>query len=368
MSKQFHPLKVKEVRKETPEAVSVTFEVPAAIKDTFSYKHGQYLTLRFDINGQEVRRAYSMCSSPIDEHITVTVKRVNGGKVSNFIHDRIKPGSMIDVMPPEGRFFTDLHPENNKTYYLFGAGSGITPLMSILRTILEEEPLSTVFLLYGNRTEESIIFRETLGELSSRYAGQFVVEHILSQPPREKAKGLAGFFKKGALLWEGRTGRIDDKEVRRFLNEHPPRSRQMEYFICGPGNMIDTVESTLHKLEVDKKHIHTEHFLSATPKPGTSAEPSKAGGAQVKVHLDGQEIALAIPEGKTILDALIAEGYDPPYSCTAGACSTCMAKVLRGSVNMDTCFALDDEEVEEGYILTCQSHPATDEVEVTFQV
>ena len=152
MSKQFYQLKVKDVRQETPEAVSVTFEVPAGLSETFNYKHGQYLTLRFDIDGQEVRRAYSMCSSPLDDHITVTVKRVEGGLASNYIHKLVKEGATVDVMPPEGRFFTKLDPENKKTYYLFGAGSGITPLMSIMRTILEEEPLSTVFLLYVNRT------------------------------------------------------------------------------------------------------------------------------------------------------------------------------------------------------------------------
>ncbi len=369
MSKQFHQLKVQEVRQETPEAVSVTFEVPAGLSETFKYKHGQYLTLRFDINGQEIRRAYSMCSSPLDDHITVTVKRVEGGLASNYIHEAVKPGTVVEVMPPEGRFFTDLNPENKKTYYLFGAGSGITPLMSILRTVLEEEPLSTVFLLYGNRTEESIIFRESLRELADRYAGQLIVEHILSRPPREKVKGLAGFFKKGAILWEGRMGRIDESNVQDFLNENPPRSRQVEYFICGPGTMIDTVENALQKHGVDKKHIHTERFISGTPQAAATNGQAKSGaGTQVRVHLDGQEIDLAINEGKTILDALIAKGYDPPYSCTAGACSTCMAKVLRGSVRMDACFALDEEEVEEGFILTCQSHPSSEEVEVTFEV
>lgn len=371
MSNKFHQLKVKEIIPETSQAVTLVFEVPEALRETFQYTHGQYLTLKFDVDGQEVRRAYSMCSSPMDKDIAVTVKRLKNGLVSNYINDKVSAGQSIEVMPPEGRFFTKLDEGNRKTYYLFGAGSGITPLMSILRTILEKEPLSTVHLFYGNRTEESIIFKNSLEDLKERYANQLIVEHILSQPKREKATGLAGFFKKGAVSWEGRIGRIDQREVNRFLDENPLRTEEVEYFICGPGSMIDSVEAALIGRGVDKKRIHTEHFSSALPSESVSsngARVSIAGGVPAKVHLDGEEIDLVIPEGKTVLDTILDQGYDPPYSCTAGACSTCMAKVVKGSVEMDACYALDEEEVEEGFILTCQSRPVSDELEISFDV
>lgn len=372
MSKRFHRLKVKKVIRETPDAKTLVFSVPDDLKEQFQYNHGQYLTLKVELNGEEERRSYSMCSSPLDEDIAVTVKRLQGGRVSSYLHEKIEAGSELEVMPPEGRFFTSLDPEKRKTYYLFGAGSGITPLMSILKTVLEKEPMSTVYLLYGNRNEASIIFKEHLDELTHRYAEQLIVEHILSQPKREKVGGLVGIFKKGAVSWEGRVGRIDHSEVRRFLEENPPRTEETEYFVCGPGSMIDNTVSALISSGVDDKHIHTEHFSSAKPKEekGSSdnGKVSVAGGTPTVVHLEGETINLVVPEGKTILDTLLDQGFDPPYSCTAGACSTCMAKVIKGSVEMEVCYALDDEEVEEGFILTCQSKPSSPELEISYEV
>ncbi len=366
MSKSFHTLKVKAVRPETQDAVTVFFEVPDALSETFQYLQGQYLTLKFPINGQEVRRAYSMCSSPIDEDIAVTVKRVKKGVISNYINDNLQAGQTVEVMPPDGRFYTELDADQRKSYYLFGAGSGITPLMSILRTILEKEPQSNIHLLYGNRNEDCIIFKDQLDELEKRYAGQLHIEHILSRPKREKAAGLGGLFKKGKINWAGKIGRIGPDSIREFLDAHPSTTKASEYFICGPGDMIDVAENTLMTLGVDKENIHTERFSSTLP--GEQDTTGDVAGATLVAHLNGETIEVKVPEGKTILDVLIDNKYDPPYSCTSGACSTCMAKVVKGSARMDACFALDDDEVAEGYILTCQSHPTSEEIEVTYGV
>lgn len=365
MDHSFYELKVKAIRPETADAVTVVFEVPESLSDTFQYTQGQYLTLRFQFNGKEERRAYSMCSSPLDQDLAVTVKRLNGGLVSNYIHDQLKAGNTVEVMPPEGRFFTPLKEDNKKTYYIFGAGSGITPLMSIVKTVLEKEPMSKVCLLYGNRDEESIIFKEALEAMEKRYRDQLVVEHILSQPKREKSGGLLSFLSKGTVLWNGKIGRIDAAAVKEFLAQNPAATEQVEYFICGPGSMIEAVEKALKGFSIDKKRIHTERFTSDVD------EKDKAkgtAGARIIVHLNGDKIETEVPEGKTILDVLLDMRYDPPYSCHSGACSTCMAKIISGSVKMDACYALDDDEIADGYILTCQSHPTSDVVELTYEI
>ena len=364
MSKSFHQLLVKNKIPETAQAVTLTFDVPPNLKETFQYKQGQYLTLRFHINDREERRSYSMCSSPLEKDLSVTVKKVPGGKVSTHIHQNVKEGDLIEVMPPDGRFFTELHPDNKKNYYLIGAGSGITPLISILKTVLETEPMSFVFLLYGNRNEDSIIFKDQLEQLQKKYEGQLHVEHILSRPRREKKPGLGGLFSKGKITWKGKTGRIDGKVVKQFLTECPPRHKTSEFFLCGPGEMIDKVEKTLLADGMDKEHIHHEYFTT----PGTGPVAKGVAGAKVIATLDSHQYEVTVPEGKQILFALLDANVDAPYSCTSGACSTCMAKLLRGTVKMDACYALDDSEIEQGFILTCQAHPTSGEVELTFDV
>ncbi len=366
---QFHTLGVVRVIPETNDAVSISFGVPSEIKDVFAYSQGQYLTLRFLIKGVEVRRAYSMSSSPLEADLTISVKRVKKGIVSNHIFDHIRVGSDVEVMPPQGRFFTKLDAAQRKTYYLFGAGSGITPLMSILKTTLEEEPQSTIHLLYGNRSAETIMFKNQLDELQNRYADQLFVTHILSQTAKTGGF-LKNLFKKTdttAPSWADKTGRIDENSVREFIEENPCHTKLAEYFACGPGSMTQTVEETLKKNGVAAQHIHKELF-TAVDSGGVATKGDVVKNATLIAHLDGERIETIVGEKITFLRALIDLKKDPPYSCTSGACSTCMAKVLRGTVKMDSCHALDEDEIANGYILTCQAHATSAEVEITYEV
>ena len=371
MSKHFHPISVKSVEQETNDTVTVTFDVPQNLEKEFRYTCGQYLTIKANIGGEDVRRAYSMCSSPRDRDISVTVKRVNGGRMSNYLAE-IKSGAQLEVMPPDGRFTPKLDPDTQKTYYMIGAGSGITPLMSILRTVLEEEPRSEVHLIYGNRHDDGIIYKTKLDELKRKYAGQFTVEYVVSQPRREKKGGLMGMFSKGKVNWTGAVGRIDSSRLSKWLEANPARNKAVEFYICGPGQMIDNAEKYLISKGYDKKQVRSERFFNtgqqqAAPAGASAAAPT-TDGAQASIELDGQQIDIVIPQGKSILDTLLAKKYEPPYSCTSGACSTCMAKLKSGTVKMDACYALDDDEVAEGYILTCQAHPTSAKIDLTFEV
>jgi len=366
----FFELKIKSKTTETPDTVTIELDIPDELRDLFTYKQGQHLTFRFNFDGRELRRSYSMSSSPLENRLAVTVKKVSGGRASTFLHDQAKVGDTLEIAAPDGRFFTELNPDKRRTYYLFAAGSGITPLMSIIKTTLEAEPMSAIFLLYGSRNEESIIFRDELDRLSERYVGQLHVEHVISQPRKESTGGgLFGVFKKSTTNWQGKIGRITGRIANAFLDDnmaHGPESDCI-YFVCGPGDMADSIKASLLGRAIPAKQIHSEYFVNATHTPGDIAEGA-SGGKRVIVHLKGERIEMPVPEGATILDVLVKAKYDPPYSCTAGACSTCMAKLINGKVKMDACYALDDEEVKAGYILTCQSHLETEVVELTYDM
>lgn len=360
----FHSLRISSRVHETADTITLYFEIPASLSEMFRYTAGQYLNLRFLIKGQEYRRAYSLCTSPSENAWGVTIKMVDNGVVSAYILNNCREGDLVDVMPPEGLFTLTPDPERRRVYYMFAAGSGITPLMSQMRTLLEEEPLCTIHLYYGNRDQNSIIFKEWLDQAVTRYNGQLTVDHILSRP--QKAGFLSGVFGKRGPLWLGETGRLDSGKVREFLERYPHYGLPAVYHICGPGDMIETVRAALLDNEVIADDIHTEYFTptSVDQQPGTT--PGQSQGAFTLVaHLRGQRIETVIRE-KTIIETLQDAGYDPPYSCTSGTCATCMAKVISGQIEMEQCYALSDKEIADGYVLTCQAHPVGGDVEVTY--
>lgn len=364
MSGDFIPMVVREIRPETSEAVSILLEYPQDFREKLQYKPGQYITVKWKDGDKELRRSYSISSTPEDEFLSITIKEVSGGKMSPVLTRKLKAGDVLEILPPEGKFTDHFGPDHKRNIYLIGAGSGITPLISIARTVLEKEPRSKVILLYGSRTADQIIFKDQLETLSARYSGQLFVYHTLS-----KAEGggfIKGLFGKKKEEWSGWKGRIDAERITELLKHHPFNPQLDLFFLCGPGNLIEVAEKTLITQGVSTDHIKKEFFSPANePQPTLANQPGVSGGSTVTVHLRGEKIEAHVTN-ESILDTLLAMGYDAPYSCHSGACATCMAKVLQGSVEMDACFALSDQEIKNGYILSCQAHPKTPVVEITF--
>ena len=309
MSNRFFPLHLRKKQLQTDDAAVFLFEKPD--HEAFRFEAGQYITVKVDINGQSERRAYSLCTSPDDAEMGFCVKRLSGGKVSNYLLDKVQEGQILDIMPPEGRFVARTNPDQRKTYYLIGAGSGITPLMSIARKVLEDESGSTIHLLYGNRSEDTIIFKREIEEMEERYRGQFNVKHILSQPAKKKASGIGGLFGMKKPSWQGRIGRIDAQELRLFLAENESLSSDRAYYICGPGGMIETVERELLSMGHAAKQIHTERFFTAPIEEKDRIHPGATAG-QVSVTLDGKQHQIQVASGKTILETLVGMGLNPP--------------------------------------------------------
>lgn len=352
----FHSLVISEKMQQTDDAVSLSFELPEQLYEEFNYYPGQHLVFKFLIDGQEVRRTYSLNSCPYtNEALQVTVKRVKDGLVSNHIIDKVRVGDKVEVMAPQGRFYCDVDEKDYKTYFLFAAGSGITPIISILKSVLVTSPYSVVNLLYGNTDRHTIIFKKELDDVQEQYADRLQIVHTLS-----KLNVWASWEQ-----WKGRKGRIDSDAVKWFIANHPPRAQSTEYYICGPGAMNISTRKTLMALGIPKHLIHIEQFGGDLPPSDTHID--QVGIAQLSVTIKGQNHGLEVQKGDSLLDALKKANISPPYSCESGVCGSCVAKVVQGRAEMKACMALEQEEIDEGLVLTCQALPVTDEIEIKFE-
>lgn len=354
MTPKFHSLQIKNIRKETKSCISISFDVPKELQSDFQFQSGQYLTLRSIINGEDVRRSYSLCSAPSDQEWRVAIKQVEQGVFSSFALTELKEGQQLDVMNPMGNFRLETNPDNAKSYVLFAAGSGVTPIFSILKSILREEPKSHVTMFYGNQGFSEVIFREELENLKNEYLNRLCLVHLFSR------ENLGNAIQKG---------RID---VQKCLDLHQAflQNEQIDdVFICGPEQMILDVKAAMLQKGLAEKSIHFELFHSGASKnvAKKNTETLVQVSSVVTVIMDDDAIEFPLDSsGMTILDAAYKAGSDVPYACKGGVCCTCKAKVLKGTVSMDLNYALTPEEVAAGYILTCQAHPTSEEVLVSF--
>ena len=355
MSAHFYPLTVAEIVAETAEANSIRFDVPPEFRERFHFRAGQHLTLKATIGGEEVRRNYSLCTAPDEQDWMVTVKRIAGGVFSNWVGDTLKVGDIVDVLPPHGSFTTEFAPSARRHIVGIAGGSGITPVLSLLRTTLREEPQSQFTLLYGNRDSSSIIFLDKLAELKDRYLGRLSLHHFLAEE-----EGDIDLF--NGMLDRARC----DQAITALVGD--PGNIDA-WFICGPGPMMDAAEGALLDRNIDKERIHIERFTADRPSAALAAEmaqlQTQAAGTTVSVTLDGRTRRVAFTEAN-ILDSARASGLPAPYACKAGVCATCRAKVTSGKVEMAARYGLTDEEVAAGYVLTCQSVPVGDGVAVDY--
>lgn len=358
MSALFHPLRVRSVEPDTQEAVIVSFDVPPDMREVFGFTQGQYLTLRADIDGQDLRRSYSICAGVDDGELRVGVRRVRGGAFSNWINAHLKPGDSIQVMAPQGRFFVPLDSSAKRHHVGIAGGSGITPILSIMKTVLAREPSSRFTLIYGNRQLRSTMFKEEIEDLKNRYMSRLVLQHVFSDEHTDAPIN---------------SGIMNREKIGEFLASVVPAAQIDQVYICGPFQMNDEAEAALLAVGVPEERIHIERFgvnLPGAAQVGAvvhEAQPGDAEVARIVIIRDGLSREVLYSKGQpSILDAASAAGLEVPYSCTSGVCGTCRAKVLEGEVRMERNFALDKKEVASGFVLTCQAHPLTERVVLSF--
>ena len=352
----FYSLCVQFLARPTDESVSITFEVPSELKKEFKFRQGQYVTLRSKINGEDVRRNYSICSCPLDDELSVVVKQVEGGKFSTFANNQLQQGDFIDVMPPMGNFYTRLNSENEKVYVAFAGGSGITPVISIIETTLRTEPKSTFWLFYANKKTSSIIFHERLEGLKNRYLERFSTHHVLSEE-RIDPEFYYGF--------------IDDEKLKSFSELFFMPEKIDEFFICGPEPMMLTIRDALKKFGVNESKIHIELFTSLMGKSEASKSDVKSvtkAKSEITIILDGHKYEIPYNSDQSILDVAYQNGLDLPFACKGGVCSTCVCKVKEGEVDMVVNYALEPDELKRGMVLSCQSIPKSKKVTLSFDL
>ena len=351
---RFHRLAVSDLRSEAVDAVSMTFAIPDALAEDYRFVPGQYLTLRTTLGGEEVRRSYSICSGPDDGEIRIAVKRVDGGAFSGFVTDELKRGDVLEVMTPTGRFGVAPAPSEARIHVGFAAGSGITPILSIVKNVLAREPMSRFFLFYGNRTAEGMLFRGELEELKDRFIERLSVFHVISGEEQDIP-----------ILH----GRLDAEKVRVLLRSLVPASEVDHVFICGPAGMSEDVEATCRELGIAADRIHVERFVSefgGRPRPKAIVPASAPPKAIAALIIDGKRREVPVADGEAILDAALRAGIDLPFACKGGMCSTCRAKLVEGAAEMELNYSLEQWELKAGFVLTCQAKPVTDRVVVDY--
>lgn len=351
MAPRFHTLTIKSATRDTADAVRLTFAIPNDLRNAYRFTPGQYLTLRATIDGEDTRRSYSICSPLSNPDLSVGVKRIEDGVFSTFALT-LKPGDTLDVMTPEGRFTAPVGGEND--YLLLAAGSGITPILSIAQSVLEEEPASTVTLCYANRSTDQVMFREVIDDLKDRYLTRFLLTHVMD----EEAQDVELF-----------NGRLDEEKLETMATRgliHPDSYDAI--FICGPQPMIEAASAAMETLGVDKTHIKYELFTPSTPLPiaGAKAAPVSQIGAKVSIVLDGSNRTFQMQEGDTVIEAAARSGLELPYSCANGMCATCRCKLTKGQGEMVQNFSLEPWELEKDYVLACQFRPKSEDVVLDF--
>ncbi|MEM7569321.1 MAG: 2Fe-2S iron-sulfur cluster-binding protein [Pseudomonadota bacterium] len=357
MADTFVPLTIKSVQRETADAISVLFDVPSDQTDTFAFQAGQHLTLKADINGEEVRRNYSLCAAPHEGKLRVAIKQISGGVFSTWANENLQPGQAIEVMPPHGSFTWSFDAARKANYVGFAGGSGITPILSLLKTALSEEPLSHFTLMYGNRGSADIIFLEEIAAMKDKFMGRFQVYHFLE----DELEDIELF-----------NGRLDSDKLAELVGGLFDPADVTAAFICGPGPMMDAVEESLQKAGLASDQILLERFTAGRPSAAQAAavkeQAQKAAGVTMQVRLDGRMRKLVFDgEQDNILDAARAKGLPAPYACKAGVCATCRAKLLSGKVDMRATYGLTEEDKDAGYVLTCQAIPLSDDVVLDFE-
>lgn len=348
---QFHELKIGRINPETSDAVAIEFDVPQSLKSVFQFTAGQYLNLSAKINGGEVRRAYSICASPDSGDLTVLVKKVTQGVFSTFANEQLNPGDALQVAPPEGRFVLPAETSSPQNYLFFAAGSGITPIMSMIADILKNRPATKMVLVYGNRSADQVIFKQKLEQLASNHPDRLSIEWVYS---RQEADNV-------------HFGRIDRSKVAYIVNNKYKEVGFDTYFICGPGNMIDDVAAALTDFGVAEDKVKFERFTVSEPESDSTAQVDvPAGKAQITYVLDDEETTVTVPASDSVLDSALKNDLDAPYSCQGGICSSCIARVTEGTAEMAKNQILTDSEVAEGLILTCQARATSSAVTIDY--